>query len=106
MDVESTRLIGRASAWLLEPASAIPELRNTAVATISPESKTAIGAKNNSNERRQIMKNSTRLLPLLILLTMANLTFAQKSKSPSKDINLFAGSVKGESLPKGWSSGD
>ena len=51
------------------------------------------------------MKNLIRLLPLLILLTMANLTFAQKSKSPSKAINLFAGSVKGESLPKGWSSG-
>lgn len=50
------------------------------------------------------MKNLIRLLPLLILLTMANLTFAQKSKSPSKAINLLAGSVKGESLPKGWSS--
>lgn len=51
------------------------------------------------------MKNLIRLLPLLILLAMANLTFAQKSKSPSKAINLFAGSVKGEHLPKGWSSG-
>ncbi len=51
------------------------------------------------------MKNLIRLLPILILLTMANLTFAQKSKSPSKAINLLAGSVKGDSLPKGWSSG-
>ncbi len=51
------------------------------------------------------MKNLIRLLPLLILLATGNFTFAQKSKSPSKAINLFAGSVKGEHLPKGWSSG-
>ena len=51
------------------------------------------------------MKKIIGLLSLLILLTTGNFTFAQKSKSPSKDINLFAGSVKGENLPKGWSSG-
>lgn len=51
------------------------------------------------------MKMIISLLSLLILLVPGNFTFAQKSKSPSKDINLFAGSVKGENLPKGWSSG-
>jgi len=51
------------------------------------------------------MKKIFGILSLLILLTTGNLTFAQKSKSPSKDINLLAGSVKGENLPKGWSSG-
>ncbi len=51
------------------------------------------------------MKKIFGILSLLILLATGNFTFAQKSKSPSKDINLFAGSVKGENLPKGWSSG-
>ncbi len=51
------------------------------------------------------MKNLIGIISLLILLATGNFTFAQKSKSPSKDINLLAGSVKGENLPKGWSSG-
>jgi hypothetical protein len=51
------------------------------------------------------MKKIFGILSLLILLTTGNFTFAQKSKSLSKDINLFAGSVKGRKLPKGWSSG-
>lgn len=50
------------------------------------------------------MKKIITLLSVLILMATGNFTFAQKSKSPSKDINLFAGTVKGENLPKGWSS--
>jgi hypothetical protein len=51
------------------------------------------------------VKKIIGLLSLLILLATGNFAFAQKSKSPSKAINLLAGSVKGENLPKGWSSG-
>lgn len=51
------------------------------------------------------MRKIIGLLSLLILLAAGNVTFAQKSKSPSKDINLLAGSVKGKNLPKSWSSG-